>query len=282
MPNLSRERAWKYTKDLIQALDKLKAGIFMKSDLRPRFPDFKIHFFDDFSVMLQACDFVIALGGDGTIIHCARSAAAADKPILGVNVGRLGFVAGLEPDEFDRLGKLADGNYTVEKRMMLEVCLEENGRKTTYAALNDAVVARGTRSRILDFKVSLNHARVCDYRADGLILATPTGSTAYSLSAGGPIIDPQMNCILLSPICPHSLLSRPVVFGADAKLDVQAHSDYESEIILTVDGEICRQIPDGSCISFYRSSSTVRMIRLKSSNFYEIVNDKLGERRNES
>lgn len=282
MPNLSRGRAREHTANLIRRLRALGASVFMKADLSLQFDGSGVRFFGDFEELMAECDIVVAIGGDGTIIHCARTAAAAGKPILGVNVGRLGFVAGLEPDEFDRLENLIAGDYTVENRMMLEIRLTENGAGKTYVALNDAVVARGTFSRILDLKVSLNDTRMCDYRADGLILATPTGSTAYSLSAGGPVIDPCLNCILLSPICPHSLLSRPVVFDPDAKLSVQAHSDYESEIVLTVDGEIFLKIPDGSKIEFRRSSDTVQMIKLKSNNFYEIVNDKLGERRNET
>lgn len=281
VPNLSRDKAKYYMTDLIRRLLGLGAGVLLKDDLRREFEIPGIRFFPDLQDLIQACDIVIAVGGDGTIIHCARNAAAANRPILGVNIGRLGFVAELETDEFDRLERLVGGDYELEKRMMLEVRLTENGQERTYPALNDAVIARGTLSRILDFKVSLNDTRVCDYRADGLILSTPTGSTAYSLSAGGPVIDPSMNCILLSPICPHSLMSRPVVFGPDARLSVQAHSDYESEIILTVDGEISRRIPDGSRIEVYRSSSTVQIIKLKNKNFYEIVNDKLGERRNE-
>lgn len=281
VPNLSRDRAKNYTADLIRRLLGLGAGVFLKDDLRSEFEIPGIRFFPELRELIQACDVIVAVGGDGTIIHCARNAAAVGRPVLGVNVGRLGFVAGLETDEFDRLERLVSGDYKLEKRMMLEVRLAENGQEKTYPALNDTVIARGALSRILDFKVSLNDTRVCDYRADGLILSTPTGSTAYSLSAGGPVIDPSMNCILLSPICPHSLMSRPVVFGPDARLSVQAHSDYESEIILTVDGEISRRIPDGSRIEVYRSSSTVQIIKLKNKNFYEIVNDKLGERRNE-
>ena len=280
MPNLSRGRAREHTANLIGRLRALGASVLMKEDFRPQFDGLGVRFFSAFSELTEECDAIVAVGGDGTIIHCARAAAAARKPILGVNVGRLGFVAGLEPDEFDHLENLLSGNYTVEERMMLEVRLTENGVLKTHVALNDAVIARGTFSRILDLKVSLNDTRMCDYRADGLIVATPTGSTAYSLSAGGPVIDPCMNCILLSPICPHSLLNRPVVFGPDAKLSVQAHSDYQSEIVLTIDGEIFLKIPDGSKVEFRRSSDTVQMIKLKSNNFYEIVNDKLGERRN--
>lgn len=280
IPNLSRKRAAYYTRRLVQKLKKLEMKVFMNATYRCTFPEGGILFFTDSDEMIRACDLIIAVGGDGTIIHCARSAAAAGKPILGFNVGRLGFIAGLETDELDSLEQLKSGNYSTESRMMLEVRVNQQGQpQKIFTAFNDAVLARGTLSRILDFKVRLDNAKVCDYRADGLIFSTPTGSTAYSFSAGGPIIDPQMNCILLSPICPHSLLSRPVVFGADAKLSVQAHSDYESEIILTIDGEIFFKIPDETRIELSKSSGVVKILKLKNTNFYEIATDKLGERR---
>jgi NAD+ kinase len=164
--------------------------------------------------------------------------------------------------------------------MMLEVRLENNGIQETHYALNDAVLARGALSRILDLKVNFNDKNVCDYRADGLIIATPTGSTAYSLSAGGPVIDPSISCILLSPICPHSLLTRSVVFGPDARLSVLASSSYDSEMFLTIDGDTSIQITDKQKIEFCRSKQTVRIIKLKDNNFYEVVNEKLAERRN--
>ena len=223
---------------------------------------------------------VIAVGGVGTTIHCARHAASAEKPILGINVGRLGFVAGLETDELDKLKNLVDGNYTIENRMMLEVRLENDGKQETHYALNDAVLARGSLSKILDLRVNFNDKNVCEYRADGLIIATPTGSTAYSLSAGGPVIDPSISCILLSPICPHSLLTRSVVFGPDARLSVFASSSYESEIFLTIDGDTSIQITDKQKIEFCRAKQSARIIKLKNNNFYEIVNEKLAERRN--
>ena len=280
MPNLSKHNAQFHTLRVVDTLQKFGAEVCMRSNLKGCFANSAIVFYDDFDQMMSDCDAVIAVGGDGTIIHCSRHAAAAEKPILGINVGRLGFVAGLETDELDKLEKLMDGSYTVEKRMMLEVQLENNGKLETYFALNDAVIARGALSRILDLTVHFNDKNVCEYRADGLIISTPTGSTAYSLSAGGPVIDPSVSCILLSPICPHSLLTRPVIFGPDAKLSVTASSNYGSEIFLTVDGDTFIQIADNQKINFYRSDRMVRIIKLKDDNFYEVVNEKLAERRN--
>lgn len=280
IPNLSKHNAQLYTTEVVETLQKYKVLVCMKYDLKDHFQNASILFYDDFSAMMAESDMVIAVGGDGTIIHCARHAASAEKPILGINVGRLGFVAGLETDELDKLKNLVDGNYTIENRMMLEVRLENDGKQETHYALNDAVLARGSLSKILDLRVNFNDKNVCEYRADGLIIATPTGSTAYSLSAGGPVIDPSISCILLSPICPHSLLTRSVVFGPDARLSVFASSSYESEIFLTIDGDTSIQITDKQKIEFCRAKRSARIIKLKNNNFYEIVNEKLAERRN--
>lgn len=281
LPNLSRNKAQYHTNRLIKRLQELGARIMMQSRFQENFANIGVDFFENFNEMIRACDLMVALGGDGTIIHCARHAAAFDKPILGVNVGRLGFVAELETDEFDELGKLAAGNYQIENRMMLEIRYMENGQVRTCSALNDAVISRGALAPMPDFRVGFNGQTVCDYRGDGLIVSTPTGSTAYSLSAGGPIIDPQLACILLSPVCSHSLLTRPVVFGPDAKLSVQTCFRTQSEAYLTMDGEIFVKIDPSQKIEFYRSEKTVKIIRLKNHNFYEIVNEKLGDGRNE-
>ena len=281
LPNLSRRQAQYYTERLIQRLRGFGATVFMQSRFRENFPTADVRFFEDFNEMIAACDLMVAVGGDGTIIHSARYAAAFDKPILGVNVGRLGFLAELETDEFDELGRLVSGDYHVENRMMLGIRYLENGKEKTCAALNDAVIARGTLAPMPDFRVGLNGQTVCEYRGDGLIFSTPTGSTAYSLSAGGPIIDPQLACILLSPICSHSLLTRPVVFGPDAKLTVQTFFHSRSEAYLTMDGQISVPIAPSQTVEFCRSPKSVKIIRLKNHNFYEIVNRKLGDGRNE-
>lgn len=278
-PNLSKSNARQHTAAIVQKLRRFGAEVNMFDTLKADFPGLGIAFHSDFSRMIEECDVLLAVGGDGTIIHAAKHAAAANKPVLGVNVGRLGFVAGLETNELDKFQDLVNGNYRLEERMMLEVSFKSEKRKKLYYALNDAVVSRGSMSRILDFEVSLNDNNICDYRADGLIVSTPTGSTAYSLSAGGPVVDPSMKCIILTPICPHSLFTRPVVFGGGSRLGIQATSHYESEIFLTLDGEISMKISDKECIEIRKSRLAVKLVDLKRKNFYEVVNEKLSERR---
>ena len=279
LPNLTKENAQQATEAVIRQLRDIGAQVFMDRAMRDAFGTSGVSFCDDFTRMIDGCDIVIAVGGDGTIIHAAKHAASAGKPILGINAGRLGFVAGLEADELAQLKNLPGGNYRIEERMMLEASLKSDRYKTPHYALNDAVVSRGPRTKILDFKVSYNDQDICDYRADGLIVATPTGSTAYSLSAGGPVIDPSMQCIILTPICPHSLVTRPVVFGEASRLRIQTTSHYHDDIFLTLDGESFLKIPDGECIEFKKSRLSVQMVNLKQRTFYEVVNEKLSERR---
>lgn len=260
-------------------LTQLGAQVMMHTEMKPYFEGAGILFYNDMEDLMIDCDVVIPVGGDGTIIHAARQAAEKGKPVLGINVGRLGYVAGLEVDELDRLRDLVQGNYSIENRMMLTISLVREGKRVFYRALNDIVIARGSLSRILDFSVSLNGNNICSYRADGLIFSTPTGSTAYSLAAGGPVIDPSMQCILLTPICPHALFTRTVVFNPDASLSVHARPNTDSEIFLTVDGENSVQIQPGEMMSVRRSSLSVGLIQLKKRDFYEVVTEKLAGRR---
>jgi NAD+ kinase len=280
VPNLSKHNAQYHTVKVMEKLRELGAEVFIMSEYKNICTGCEVQFYDNFKTMLKDCDILIAVGGDGTIIHCARHAAEAQKPILGINVGRVGFVASLETDELEKLSRLVDGDYKIERRMMLDVKFEADGKQTTYCALNDAVISRGSLSRMLDLKVRFNDTNVCNYHADGLIVSTPTGSTAYSLSTGGPVIDPSISCILLSPICPHSLFTRSVVFGSDAKLCVQASSKYDCEIFLIIDGETYIKINENQKIEFSRSEQAVQIIKLKDDSFYEIVNEKLAEGRN--
>ncbi|MBC8534711.1 NAD(+)/NADH kinase [Yeguia hominis] len=278
-PNLTKRDAKMRTTIIANRLTQLGARVMMHAAMKPYFAGADILFYNDLEDLLIDCDVVIPVGGDGTIIHTARQAAEKGKPVLGINVGRVGYVAGLEVDELDRLRDLVQGNYQIENRMMLNISLFRDGKPVFYRALNDIVIARGALSRILDFSVSFNGNNICSYRADGLIFSTPTGSTAYSLAAGGPVIDPSMECIILTPICPHALFTRTVVFNPDAKLSVHARPNTDSEIFLTVDGENSLQIQPGEMMTVRRSSLSVGLIQLKKRDFYEVVTEKLAGRR---
>lgn len=277
VPNLDKLETERCTRTLIAKMDALGAPVLMQKEMRAVFEDPRVRFVDSEEELYRQGDVLIAVGGDGTIIQVAKGAAQYGKAVLGINVGRLGFVATLERHELDQLEKLVQGAYTVEKRMMLDVSI--GGEEQHYSVLNDAVLSRGTYSHILDLEVLLNNESICNYRADGLIVSTPTGSTAYFLSAGGPVVDPSLDCIGLVPICPHSLFTRPVVFGGDATLCARAHCGSEEEILLSLDGETILPIHSAVPVTIRRSPLTAGIIRLNHKNFYQVVNDKLAERR---
>ena len=277
VPNLDKKDTDRCTRALVKKLHSLGADVWMAETMRPYFGDTGVGFLKDEKALYRQGDVLIAVGGDGTIIQVAKNAALCGKAVLGINVGRLGFVASLEKEEMDELDKLVQGAYAIEKRMMLDVWV---GQETTpHAVLNDAVLSRGTYSHILDFEVLLNNESICQYRADGLIISTPTGSTAYSLSAGGPVVDPALDCIGLVPICPHSLVTRPVVFSSNSTLCARAHCGSDEEIILSLDGATIIPVSASAPITVKRSHLTAGLIRLNHTNFYQVVNDKLAERR---
>lgn len=275
LPNLEKNHAAQCAYEIIARLHTLGVQVWMRAADRQQ--GFAADGWqEDLHVLLSSCDAAIAVGGDGTIIHEARHAAIAGKPILGVNTGRLGFVAELEPDELDLLSNLANGTYTVEDRILLRAEFEDTHGIQQIDALNDVVVARGALSRIIDFQVGLNQTDMARYRADGLIFATPTGSTAYSLSAGGPVLDPVMHSFLLTPICPHSLNSRSVVFSEDSCLTVKAFMTADAKAYLSVDGDRAIPLRQGQQVTVSRSPYTARLLKLKQNHFYKILNQKLG------
>ena len=272
IPNLNKRDAEAYTARIVSLLRQCGAEVLMHVSLAGDYGGTVACVSHE--EMVARCDVVIAVGGDGTIIHTARHASRADKPILGVNLGRLGFLAGVERDELHLLRRLFDGSYTVRRHMMLDVTVLGAAGEKTYCALNDAVVS-GAQSKIFDFGLSVDGSETYRFRADGLILATPTGSTAYSLSAGGPVLDPQMDCILFTPICPHSLFNRSTVFSADKRLTVSADSEYSGDVFLTVDGDDPIRIARSDTISVRRSERVTLLIKMDDRNFYDIVNRKI-------
>ncbi|MBQ7038863.1 MAG: NAD(+)/NADH kinase [Clostridia bacterium] len=232
----------------------------------------------DMAELIKTCDIVIAIGGDGTIIHTAKSAAAFGKPVLGINSGRLGFTAGLELSELSELNRLISGDYDIEERMLLDILVDGENGTEQYSALNEAVISRGALSRMIEVSVKNGQKPVSTYQADGVIVATPTGSTAYSLSAGGPIVDTALRCLLLTPVCPHSLHSRPYIFDQNAVLTLTPERS-ESSVFVTVDGEAAIRIAEGGEVRVRRSDTCAKLIKLKQKSFYQVLDDKLTNRK---
>lgn len=274
IPNLSKEKASACTDEILSVLGQCGCETLLRDDLFGKngcFPDSERQ-------ELSGCDLFIAVGGDGTIIHTAKLAASFQKPVLGVNAGKLGFTAGLEADELYLLPKLLTGEYRLEQRAMLSVTVCSQGHATRFCAMNDAVVS-GELAKIIDYQMALGKKDLAyHYRADGFIVATPTGSTAYSLSAGGPVLEPTVSCLVYTPICPHSLFNRSLIFGRDTKLQVKI-SENPGKIFLTLDGEEPFELQKEDYLSFVRSSSYAQFIKLNSSNFYDVLNQKIVENR---
>ena len=229
-------------------------------------------------VMYEQADVVIVLGGDGSILEAARRASPHGKPILGINLGRLGYMSELEMNELDLLHQLFTGEYTVERRAMLRVELYAGGELKSFChALNEAVISNGSVSRIIDLELCENGNPVINYRADGLIIATPTGSTAYSMSAGGPIVDPTVSCVCVTPICPHSFAARPSIFSDRSVLEVKNVCVREKVLYLTVDGKMNFEFYRNQTVRITKSTMETGLIRFKKASFYQKLCKKMRE-----
>lgn len=228
---------------------------------------------------LEKSDMVIAAGGDGTIIRAAKQAALKNKPILGINFGRLGFTSGLEKEDLSKLNRLITGEYDIQKRVMLLVEIVKESKRQKFYAINDAVISRGELSRTIDLDILMHDTEVCNYRADGIILATPMGSTGYSLSAGGPIVDPGMECILMTPICPHSMFARPSIFNKYTKLKIKVAAREFVGTFLTIDGDKVVDIESSDFIEISVSNFSVEMITFDQKCFYKRIGEKLSKRK---
>ncbi len=226
-------------------------------------------------------DILIVLGGDGSILESARRAATRGTPILGINLGRMGYMAELEIGELDLLSALFEENgYHIETRSMLNIKLYGIHGNVRFEAtgLNEAVITNGAIARIIDIELSDGDIPVTSYHADGLIIATPTGSTAYSLSAGGPIADPRVNCFCVTPICPHSLAARPLIFPDSAQLSVKNTSNREKMLYLTVDGRINCELYKGETVKITKADEKTNLIRIKECGFYNRLRLKMSEK----
>ena len=227
--------------------------------------------------LYDEADLVIALGGDGTILDCAKRMAKRGKPILGINLGHLGYMAELEIDELEALSKIIEGNYSIDARNMLcvEVYNREGNIKYSSYALNDAVISNGSVSKIINLELYAEESLVTTYRADGLIISTPTGSTAYAMSAGGSIADPKVRCMLVTPICPHSFIARQLIFSDEANIKIKNVSVREKSLMLTLDGKTNCEVFKDEIIKITKSNLTVQLVRVKDCSFYDILNQKM-------
>lgn len=230
--------------------------------------------------LYSTTDVVCVLGGDGTILESARRAAPFGTPVLGINLGRVGFMAEIEPDELDLLEKLASGEFKIEERAMLSVDIINNAGKVRASgvALNDAAITNGSIARIVDLELSEGGIPVATYRSDGIIVATPTGSTAYSMAAGGAIVDPRVACFCVTPICPHSLSSKPLVFPDSAVVNIKNICQREKILYLTIDGRANFELYRGESVQITRSQTKTKFISINESKFYTKLRQKMNDK----
>lgn len=280
LPNLTRKHSREVTESVCKFLSDNGVDFCFEKSLDGEFGENYCYLDDD--NLFNNCDVAIAIGGDGSIIHAAKKACKYNKPILGVNAGNLAFMAGVEKHEIELLKELINGNYSTDKRMLLDVTVLDSSNNQIMqqdSCINDIVIARGEMIKLVHLDISCDGKNINEYYADGIIISTPTGSTAYSLSAGGPVVDPRIESILLTPICTHSLFARSLIFDSNSELCVSIPENENEKICVSCDGDDSVQIPSGSKLVIKKSSIYANFIRIKNDSFIDVLNSKLAQRR---
>lgn len=226
---------------------------------------------------LAGADMLVCFGGDGTILHAAKDATSHGVPILGVNLGNIGFMAELEESELNLVGCILSGKFTVEERMMLQV-RAYRGKQLIYdqIALNDAVISKGSIARVAELEVVADGTAISCLSGDGVVISTPTGSTAYSMSAGGPIVEPTSDALIVTPVCAHQLSARPLVMSAERTIVVQMPKRSRKSVYLSADGGKAIRLSGTDRVEICRADCRTQLVRLTGKNFYQLLNQKLG------
>ena len=276
-PNPYRDRNFKYA-NLAESILKeagIETRICLAFDVDKNFElpgDVVLH---DLTKELRDADLLICFGGDGTILHASKAATRVGVPVLGVNIGTMGFMAELESGELKALSRLASGDYTVEKRMMLHVKAEHEGQLLLEEdALNDAVITKGAVARTVQMAVSCDGVEMMSFGGDGVIVCTPTGSTGYSISAGGPIVEPTAENIIVTPICAHDMRAKTVVTSAQRKITVEVGRIGRKSAFLSVDGGRALRLNTGDRVTVTKSEFYTQLVHLSDRSFFEIVKNK--------
>ena len=276
-PNPYRDRNFKYAnmaeKILRDAGIETKICLAFDVDKSFELPsDIVLH---DLTEELRDADLLICFGGDGTILHASKAATRLGIPILGVNIGTMGFMAELESSDLKALSRLATGEYTIEERMMLHVQAEHEGEIILEEnALNDAVITKGAVARIIQMAVSCDDVEVMSFGGDGVIVSTPTGSTAYSMSAGGPIVEPTAQNMIITPICAHDMRSKTVVTSSQHTIGIEIGRIGRKSAFLSVDGGRALRLNTGDKVTITNSKYTTKLVHLSKRSFFEVVKNK--------
>lgn len=279
-PNPYRDRNFRYVREAAEVLNQagVETKICLSFEVDPSFELPKDIELCDLSAELPNADALICFGGDGTILHASKAASQYDLPILGVNIGTVGFMAELEGSEIPLLAKLADDSFMLDERMLLDVRVTRDGEEVfAETALNDAVITKGAVARVIQAAVKCDMTEVMNFSGDGVIVATPTGSTAYSMSAGGPIVEPAAHGILITPICAHEINSRGIVVSADRKIEITIGRINRRNAFLSADGGKAFRIFSNDVIHIGKASAKTKLIKLKDNIYFDLVKMKLSK-----
>lgn len=277
--NLDKDKDQIVTKQVISWLEERNIKVFFDEKISAELALIKDNYCDEY--IFRHSDVIIVLGGDGTLLNVARQASCNEVPLLGINMGHLGFLTETEvEDMYTSLEKLIEGDYRIEKRMMLEAFIRNDDVPTKdFIALNDIVIAKGNFSRLITYSIYINDNLVDIYSGDGIIVSSPTGSTAYSLSAGGPIVAPDVEVLLITPVCPHTLHSRSILVSNKDLVKIELNSNCKTEINLTVDGQKGVKINPGDIVTVKQSIYYANLVKLNNRSFFDVLRGKMSERR---
>ena len=277
--NTDKPKFWQLLDPLIKWANQNKIETFITTRIKDKtkevLPD-NIRIIEKADDFLKT-DFLIAMGGDGTILSAARAVGSRGTPIFGVHLGELGFMADVIAENmFERLDQIANGSFSIQERMLLKAEIRNSEEDKIFYCLNDFVIDRGKYHRILTMRLNSDDRHIADYDSDGLIISTPTGSTAYSLSAGGPIVWPRLNAIVVTPISPHTLTLRPLVLSDDSNLEISFPKAKTTNIALAVDGQVENYLQNNSKIKISKAPYSIKMLDFEDSNYFSTLRKKMG------
>lgn len=276
IPNLNKDKDLNVTRSILSWFANKDIDLLLESDIAEKLDYMNIGYSRD--ELYSSSDIIIVLGGDGTILNIARQSAKYNVPLFGINLGHLGFLAEAEISEmYISLEKIVKGEYYIEKRIMLEASIDGSKDDTKeLLALNDISITRGMIPRMISFSMFINNSFFEQYSADGIVVSSPTGSTAYSLSAGGPIVSPELKVMIIALICPHTLHNRPIVISHKDEVRIEI-SEENSEVMLSVDGQDSYKLEPSSVVTIKSSSFVTNLVKLKQRSFFDVLKRKISE-----
>lgn len=277
-PNIGKKNIREAITECCTLLQSMGATVLLPEESKAFAPNLHQVRFTMLEQGVAACDFIISLGGDGTILRIAEMAARYEKPLIGVNLGHVGFMTELEYSELSKIEKIFAGKYSIDSRMMLELRVIRDGvTLLSQTALNDVIVYRGNPFRVIEVNIRADGVPVSAFLGDGVIIATPTGTTAYSLSAGGPIVEPSAENIAVTPVCAHNLQAKSFVFAPERVISITAAGPDNTSVCVSADGRNGMELLPHDQVLIQKSKMATKLIRVKGKSFYHILKTKLGD-----